>query len=70
MTVEETKKVGFRSAATVQEALTIGFESQGWKAEVAVLGYGARILPVIGTRQKQEARRCDTERGLERREHS
>jgi nickel-dependent lactate racemase len=48
ITPDETKRLGFRFAATAQEALRMAFERQGSRAEVAVLRCGGRILPYIG----------------------
>ncbi|HEX6183623.1 MAG TPA: lactate racemase domain-containing protein [Pyrinomonadaceae bacterium] len=44
---EETERLGFRYAATAQEALGMAFERQGRGAEVAVLRHGGRILPLV-----------------------
>jgi hypothetical protein len=47
ITREETGRLGFRYAATAQEALEMAFERQGRRAEVAVLRHGGRILPLV-----------------------
>jgi lactate racemase len=47
ITREETERLGFRYAATAQEALEMAFERQGRRAEVAVLRHGGRILPLV-----------------------
>ena len=47
ITREETERLGFRYAATAQEALGMAFERQGRRAEVAVLRHGGRILPLV-----------------------
>lgn len=44
---DEAKKLGFRSAKTVQEALTMGLEKQGADASIAVIRFGGHVLPVI-----------------------
>lgn len=49
---QETKRLGFRYAATAQEALELAFERQGRAAKVAVLQHGGRILPLIADEQK------------------
>jgi nickel-dependent lactate racemase len=46
VTREKTERLGFRFAATTQEALDMAFERQGREAKVAVLRHGGRILPV------------------------
>jgi lactate racemase len=46
MTRQETERLGFRYAATTQEALDMGFARQGNAATVAVLRHGGRILPL------------------------
>lgn len=47
VTREETERLGFRYAATAQEALRMAFERQGEAAKVAVLRHGGHILPLI-----------------------
>jgi nickel-dependent lactate racemase len=44
---EETERLGFRYAATAQDALAMAFERQGRDARVAVLQHGGHILPLI-----------------------
>ena len=44
---EEAKKLGFRYAASAEEALRMAFEEQGQDATVAVLRYGGHVLPVV-----------------------
>lgn len=44
---DEAKKLGFRYAATAQEALGMAFEKQGPRASVAVLRYGGHVLPIV-----------------------
>ena len=44
VTREETERLGFRYAATAQEALDMAFERQGREAEVAVLRHGGHIF--------------------------
>jgi nickel-dependent lactate racemase len=48
VTREETERLGFRYAATAQDALEMAFERQGKAAEVAVLRHGGHILPLVG----------------------
>ena len=48
VTCEETERLGFRYAATAQEALAMAFERQGDAAQVAVLRHGGHILPLVG----------------------
>jgi hypothetical protein len=43
---EEAERLGFRYAATTQEALEMAFARQGNAATVAVLRHGGRILPL------------------------
>lgn len=45
---EETERLGFRYAATAQDALAMAFERQGRDALVAVLRHGGHILPLVG----------------------
>jgi lactate racemase len=45
---DRAERLGFRHAATPQDALTMAFERQGPAARLAVLRYGGRILPRIG----------------------
>jgi lactate racemase len=47
VTREETERLGFRYAATAEDALSMAFERQGEAAEVAVLRHGGHILPLI-----------------------
>jgi len=47
ITREETERLGFRYAATAQEALGMAFERQGRAASVAVLRHGGHILPLV-----------------------
>jgi nickel-dependent lactate racemase len=47
VTRDDTQRLGFRYAATPQEALKTAFERQGNAAKVAVLRHGGRILPLI-----------------------
>ena len=44
---DEAKKLGFRSAKTVQEALRMGLEKQGADASIAVIRFGGHVLPVV-----------------------
>ena len=44
---DEAKKLGFRYAASVQDALTMAFEKQGKKARVSVLHHGGEVLPLV-----------------------
>lgn len=46
VTREETERLGFRYAATTQEALKMALTLQGNAASVAVLRHGGRILPL------------------------
>jgi nickel-dependent lactate racemase len=46
MTREETERLGFRYAATTQDAMGMAFARQGIEAKVAVLRHGGRILPL------------------------
>jgi nickel-dependent lactate racemase len=43
---EEAERLGFRYAATAQEALEMAFARQGNAAKIAVLRHGGRILPL------------------------
>jgi lactate racemase len=45
---DQAERLGFRHAATPQDALKMAFEKQGAAAGVVVLRYGGRILPRIG----------------------
>jgi nickel-dependent lactate racemase len=47
VTREETERLGFRYAATAQEALEMAFAHQGNAAKVAVLRHGGHILPIV-----------------------
>jgi hypothetical protein len=44
---EQTERLGFRYAASAQEALAMAFERQGPEARVAVLRRGGHILPLV-----------------------
>jgi hypothetical protein len=44
---DEAKKLGFRYAASAQEALGMAMQKQGPKARIAVLRYGGHVLPII-----------------------
>jgi nickel-dependent lactate racemase len=44
---DEAKKLGFRYAASVDEALKMAFEKQGKGAKVAVIRYGGHVLPLV-----------------------
>jgi nickel-dependent lactate racemase len=52
VTREETERLGFRYAATAQDALRMAFERQGDRATVAVLRHGGHILPLIAEEVK------------------
>jgi lactate racemase len=43
----ETERLGFRYAATAQDALKMAFERQGREAKVTVLQHGGHILPLL-----------------------
>jgi nickel-dependent lactate racemase len=47
ITREEAERLGFRYAATAQDALALAFERQGGGASVAVLRHGGQILPLV-----------------------
>ena len=47
VTREETKRLGFRYAATAEDALRMAFERQGKASRVAVLRHGGHVLPLI-----------------------
>jgi hypothetical protein len=47
VTREKTERLGFRYAATAQEALEMAFARQGNVASIAVLRHGGRILPLV-----------------------
>ena len=47
VTREQAERIGFRYAASAQDALAMAFERQGASASVAVLRYGGHILPVV-----------------------
>jgi nickel-dependent lactate racemase len=47
VTLEQTERLGFRYAASTQEALEMAFLQQGNSAMVAVLRHGGHILPLI-----------------------
>jgi len=51
VTSEDTERLGFRYAATAQDALEMAFERQGRRAEIAVLRHGGHILPLINKEQ-------------------
>lgn len=55
VTPEQTERLGFRFAATTDEALDMAFERQGAKAEVAVLRHGGHILPLTGDKATEAA---------------
>ncbi|HEY1684677.1 MAG TPA: nickel-dependent lactate racemase [Tepidisphaeraceae bacterium] len=44
---KDSQKIGFRWAATVQDALKLALEKQGPDASIAVLRYGGHVLPII-----------------------
>jgi nickel-dependent lactate racemase len=52
VTREETERLGFRYAATAQDALKTAFGRQGDGATVAVLRHGGHILPLIAEEVK------------------
>jgi nickel-dependent lactate racemase len=54
VTREQTERLGFRYASTVQEALSMAFARQSHTAKVAVLRHGGRILPLIDLDVKQQ----------------
>lgn len=54
VTRDETERLGFRYAATTQDAIDMAFARQGNAAKVAVLRYGGRILPLAD----QDLARC------------
>jgi nickel-dependent lactate racemase len=47
VTRQQAVKLGFRFAATAQQALEMAFERQGRQARVAVLRHGGHILPLV-----------------------
>ncbi|MDQ3804629.1 MAG: nickel-dependent lactate racemase [Acidobacteriota bacterium] len=47
VTPAEAGRLGFRHAATAQDALEMAFERQGRGASVAVLTHGGRLLPLV-----------------------
>src|SRR5437868_7847506 len=47
VTREETERLGFRYAASAQDALKMAYERQGKEATVAVLRHGGHVLPLI-----------------------
>jgi lactate racemase len=47
VTRDETEQLGFRYAATAEDALAMAFERQGGGAMVAVLRHGGRVLPLV-----------------------
>jgi nickel-dependent lactate racemase len=47
VTREKTERLGFRYAATAQDALEMAFARQGNVASIAVLRHGGRILPLV-----------------------
>lgn len=55
VTREEAKRLGFRYAASTQEALEMAFLQQGNSAMVAVLRHGGHILPLIHQKAVQVA---------------
>jgi lactate racemase len=44
---KDSKKIGFRWAATAQEALRLAIDKQGADASIAVLRFGGHVLPII-----------------------
>jgi len=54
VTREETERLGFRYAATAQDALALAFERQGEDASVAVLRHGGHILPLVEDKREAE----------------
>lgn len=54
VTREETERLGFRYAATAQDALALAFERQGEDARVAVLRHGGHILPLVEDKREAE----------------
>ncbi|MCA1635718.1 MAG: nickel-dependent lactate racemase [Acidobacteria bacterium] len=48
VTRAETERIGFRYAASAQDALAMAFDRQGEEAGVAVLRHGGHILPLTG----------------------
>src|SRR5438045_2599730 len=44
---QEAKKIGFRYAASANEALGMALDKQGPQASIAVLRFGGHILPVV-----------------------
>jgi nickel-dependent lactate racemase len=55
VTCDETERLGFRYAATAQEALTMAFARQSNTAKVAVLRHGGRILPLADQKTSHAA---------------
>ena len=55
VTRQETERLGFRYAATTQEALEMALARQGDEASVAVLLHGGRILPLADQQGKPAA---------------
>ena len=51
ITKYETEQLGFRYAASAQQALEMAFERQGPAARIAVLQHGGHILPAIAREQ-------------------
>lgn len=49
---KETETLGFRYAATAQEALEMAFDRQGRDAKIVVLQHGGHILPMIANDKK------------------
>jgi nickel-dependent lactate racemase len=47
ITPDDAKKIGFRHAATAQEALRMATETQGADASIAVVRFGGHVLPVV-----------------------
>ncbi len=54
VTREENERLGFRYAATAQDALALAFERQGEDARVAVLRHGGHILPLVEDKREAE----------------
>jgi lactate racemase len=44
---KDSKKIGFRWAATAQDALRLAIDKQGADASIAVLRFGGHVLPII-----------------------
>ena len=57
VTRDETERLGFRYAATTQEALEMAFARQGNTAMVAVLRHGGHILPLADEKSREAQKR-------------